>query len=261
MKISQLLDRPIAYHKVFVTLTGSVKAAIMLSQALYWQPRAKQSDGWWYKSAEEWEDETGLTRREQEQARKDCGIFLLCKLKGTPATLFWKVDEDAIERALFSQKGETSFDKKVKLVSTKSENINKESETISETTQASIDAEGMEENLNTQEYLAHVKESMDRGIENHKADKFADAFLKYPADVQEWCKEFAWCIGYIPVGSQKGDWIKWSRECIKAGITRDKIHDVIEHMKSKGLDYFRPQSILLVGQKYIADGGLDLGLR
>jgi hypothetical protein len=261
MKITQLLDRPIAYHKVFVTLTGSVKAAIMLSQAMYWQPRAKQSDGWWYKSAEEWEEETGLTRREQEQARKDCSLFLLCKLKGTPATLFWKVDEDALQEALFSQKGESSFDKKVKLDSTKSENINKESETISENTQASDDAEGLEEQLDTKEYLEHAREYMNRGIENHKADKYADAFLKYPVDVQEWCKEFAMCVGYAPTPSNKSDWIKWARECMTAGITRDKIHDVVEHMKSKGLDCYRPQSILLVGQKYIADGGIDLDLR
>ena len=31
----QLLDRPIAFHRCFVTLTGSVTAALMLSQALY----------------------------------------------------------------------------------------------------------------------------------------------------------------------------------------------------------------------------------
>ena len=56
-----LLDRPIAYHRVFVTLTGSVKAAVLLSQAVYWQKRAKQTDGWWYKTAEDWEDETVLS--------------------------------------------------------------------------------------------------------------------------------------------------------------------------------------------------------
>jgi hypothetical protein len=35
-----LLDRPIAFHRIFVELTGSVLAAVMLSQAFYWsRPR------------------------------------------------------------------------------------------------------------------------------------------------------------------------------------------------------------------------------
>ena len=40
MNILDLLDRPIAYHRIFARLTGSVHAALMLSQAVYWQNRA-----------------------------------------------------------------------------------------------------------------------------------------------------------------------------------------------------------------------------
>ncbi len=134
MKTIELLDRPIAYHRVFVTLVGSVKGAIMLSQAMYWQNRAKQTDGWWYKTAQEWEDETGLTRREQEKARKDCEKFLETDLRDSPARLYWRVNDDVLMAALFVQKGETSFDKRVKLVSTKRENSNRKAETTTETT-------------------------------------------------------------------------------------------------------------------------------
>src|ERR1022692_3111078 len=96
MNLTELLDRPIAYHRCFVTLTGSVKGAIMLSQAFYWQARAKQDDGWWYKTAEEWTEETGLTQHEQRSARRDCAKWLLSDLRGVPATLYWKLDEDAL---------------------------------------------------------------------------------------------------------------------------------------------------------------------
>ena len=58
MSIARLLDRPIAYHRCLVTLTGSVTGAVMLSQAIYWQNRC---NGDFYKTQAEWEEETGLT--------------------------------------------------------------------------------------------------------------------------------------------------------------------------------------------------------
>lgn len=64
-----VLDRPIAYHRCFVTLTGSIEAALMLSQACYWQQRTTSDDDYWYKRRWEWEDEIGLNRYQQEQAR------------------------------------------------------------------------------------------------------------------------------------------------------------------------------------------------
>lgn len=67
--IDTLTERPVAFHRGFVKLTGSINAALMLSQAMYWRKRTKDENGWFYKSREEWEQETGMTRREQENAR------------------------------------------------------------------------------------------------------------------------------------------------------------------------------------------------
>ncbi|MCP5135094.1 MAG: hypothetical protein H6976_16245 [Gammaproteobacteria bacterium] len=47
----------------FVTLTGSVTAALMLSQALYWQRRTQHAGGWWFKIRDEWTSETGMSRQ------------------------------------------------------------------------------------------------------------------------------------------------------------------------------------------------------
>lgn len=134
MKLAEILDRPIAYHRVFVTLTGSVKAAIMLSQAMYWQKRAKQKDGWWYKTADEWQEETGLTRHEQDKARKDCEKYLKCDLRGVPARNYWKVDEEAILADLFSGNGQSSLPESGKQDFDFPENINRNAETTTETT-------------------------------------------------------------------------------------------------------------------------------
>ena len=94
--LETLLDRPIAFHRVFFDLTQSVKAALLLSQALYWSRRTKDETGWFYKSREEWFAETGLFRYEQESAR---GILRQLdvweeKREGTPARLFYRVNFD-----------------------------------------------------------------------------------------------------------------------------------------------------------------------
>lgn len=90
-----LLDRPIAFHRCFVTLAGSITAALMLSQALYWQKRTKDHDGWWYKTRDEWTAETGMKRKEQEGARRKLRKLGLLheQRRGVPAQLWYRVDE------------------------------------------------------------------------------------------------------------------------------------------------------------------------
>jgi hypothetical protein len=73
----------------------------MLSQGLYWAERAK-GDGWFYKSREEWKAETGLTRDEQETARRklrDRGLPRE-RLAGNPRRLFFCVDLERVAVAL-----------------------------------------------------------------------------------------------------------------------------------------------------------------
>jgi hypothetical protein len=98
--LQSLLDRPIAFHRCFVTLTGSVAAALMLSQAVYWSRRTRK-DGWFYKTQKEWEAETGLTRREQDTARRSLRAtgFWEENLRGVPAKLHFKV---SVEKLLSS---------------------------------------------------------------------------------------------------------------------------------------------------------------
>lgn len=102
--LEELLDRPIAFHRVFVKVTGSVNAAIMLSQAIYWSKRTKSKDGWFYKSRDEWEEETGLSRYEQEAARKllvRAGVWDE-ELRGVPATMNFHVDTARLQDRLLS---------------------------------------------------------------------------------------------------------------------------------------------------------------
>ncbi len=42
--LGDLLDRPIAFYRVFVMITGSVTGALMLSQAVYWSKRTDDAE-------------------------------------------------------------------------------------------------------------------------------------------------------------------------------------------------------------------------
>lgn len=82
MDILQLLDRPVAFQRSFVRLGAGVTGALLLSQLVYWANRTNDEDGWVYKTQEDWESETGLTRYEQEGARKKLrSLGLLIELK------------------------------------------------------------------------------------------------------------------------------------------------------------------------------------
>jgi len=99
----KLLDRPIAFHRCFIDLTGSVTAALFLSQAMYWQKRlSEEPDAYWHKNRAEWTDETGLSRREQETARqilKRLGV-LEEQRTGVPARLMYRVDHPKLSGLL-----------------------------------------------------------------------------------------------------------------------------------------------------------------
>lgn len=98
--IDDVLDRPIAFNPAFKKITGSTVAALMLSQAYYWSKRTDNEDGWFYKTVAEWEDETGLTRSEQETARKHLKGILEVDLRGVPATLYYRIDRQKIKELL-----------------------------------------------------------------------------------------------------------------------------------------------------------------
>jgi len=110
MKLIDVLDRPIAFQRAFVSLDAGITGALMLSQAVYWSKRTDAEGGWFYKTMEEWEAETGLTRSEQEGARKKlvkAGV-LEEQRKGVPCRLFFRVSFDALAANLGAEKPKTS---------------------------------------------------------------------------------------------------------------------------------------------------------
>ncbi|EOT7836766.1 hypothetical protein ACNH7Y_001228 [Pseudomonas aeruginosa] len=113
MNLADMLDRPIAFQRAFVSLGAGITGALMLSQAVYWTCRTEDADGWFYKTMDEWEAETGMTRSEQEGARKKlvkCGVLEEMK-KGVPCRLYYRVNMDAIAANLNAENLQSSLQK------------------------------------------------------------------------------------------------------------------------------------------------------
>lgn len=102
----ELLDSPIAFHRAFVGIGAGITGALMLSQAVYWTKRTKDENGWFYKTRADWEDETGLSRTEQETARaklKKLGV-LVEKKRGVPCKTHYRVDVEKLNELLHRPK-------------------------------------------------------------------------------------------------------------------------------------------------------------
>lgn len=99
----QLVDRPIAFQRSFVRLGVGITGALLLSQIVYWQNRMEGQ--WFYKTQADLEEETGLTRYEQEGARKklvSCGVLEEAK-RGIPAKLYFRVNQERLEELLVGE--------------------------------------------------------------------------------------------------------------------------------------------------------------
>lgn len=109
--VLDLFDRAIAYNPAYVKLGIGVTGAVMLSQAVYWSKRTGANNEWFYKTQDEWESETGLTRREQETARKkmkERGILLEDK-RGVPCKIWYKVDKMVLRRFVLNLIGNDDY--------------------------------------------------------------------------------------------------------------------------------------------------------
>lgn len=102
--IKAMSKRLVAFNPIYTEVGCSITATVMLCQLLYWSDRTTDKNGWIYKTQDEMKAETGLTRSEQETARK-----LLKKLgfisetkRGVPCKVHYKVEHETLHDALLN---------------------------------------------------------------------------------------------------------------------------------------------------------------
>lgn len=108
-----LLGRHIAFHRRLVDLTASVKAALLLSQTIYWTRHGRDiasTGGWFFKTTEQWEMETGLSAKEQVTAREVLRELAILNEQriGIPAKLHFRLCVDHLGALLSDRIGKAS---------------------------------------------------------------------------------------------------------------------------------------------------------
>jgi len=98
LELSAILNRPIAFHRIFATVGRGAIPGLFLSQAFYWTNRTQDPEGWFYKTQDEWLEETALIRSEQERARRQLKKNGLIeeKKQGLPCKVFYRINKAAL---------------------------------------------------------------------------------------------------------------------------------------------------------------------
>jgi hypothetical protein len=104
------LGHPVAYYPALANVLGGVQATLLFCQLCYWLGKQRDPDGWIRKSSIELTTETGLSRKEQETARKNLrrlGI-VETRRKGLPATTEFRIVVEALDALWAQRSGPTS---------------------------------------------------------------------------------------------------------------------------------------------------------
>lgn len=105
----------LAVPVVFIRFCGGdLAAAILLSQIIYWSDKSSRSDGWFYKSFREWDEEISLTQFQVSKAtrkfRDDGFLEIKRKMANGHPTNHYKLNTDVFANAIikFLDNEETS---------------------------------------------------------------------------------------------------------------------------------------------------------
>lgn len=226
-----ITDRPVAYHPMLAKCVGGVKAAIMLCQLLYWAKgkTAQSRDGWFYKSVAEMEEETGLSKEEQQTARDkldDIGI-IESKLKGIPRHWHYRVNVARLEQVVIERhshwKETTANDggDLPPILGDFSSQLNKNHETTQENTHLAPSAPPTEDDLYFPVLDAPAQPPPRKTAAVKKGDRMdgmlayakpADPIAEYPPDVQDVIKPLRDLWKLVPpqkTARKGGEFARW----------------------------------------------------
>jgi hypothetical protein len=93
--------------KVYVQYTGDLTTAVLLNQIVFYSDKSKRTDGFFYKTYKEWEEEVCLTERQVRHSvnkLKDHGVLetKLMKANGSP-TVHYKLKYDKLVESILTK--------------------------------------------------------------------------------------------------------------------------------------------------------------
>lgn len=97
------VGRPIAFYPSLSKHVGGTKACLFLCQLMYWSDKTSNELGV-YKSSDEWEEETGLSYKEQATARKELvkrGLIVETH-KRLEHRIYFKFDDESFDSMILA---------------------------------------------------------------------------------------------------------------------------------------------------------------
>ncbi|PEY32691.1 hypothetical protein CN354_20635 [Bacillus cereus] len=173
--------------KIFIKLTGDLTTATLLNQIVFYSDKSKRTDGYFYKSYKEWEEEICLTKRQVSySAEKLKGMELIetktMKANGAP-TVHYKLD----------------YDKLLNLIVTKcndglSQNVTIESNKMSQSMDSnkmSLSITEIENTTEKQKILRHKFQTCDINAANYLFEKIRGNNPKHKKpNLNSWANDF-----------------------------------------------------------------------
>ncbi|KQR40789.1 hypothetical protein [Deinococcus sp. Leaf326] len=92
----------------FVKLLGDYASAAFLSQCLYWSDRTSDPDGWFYKTAAEWQTELHLTPDQVRRCQRVCGDYLEIVTGGKDNRTNYRIEWEALGEDLMAMGSQES---------------------------------------------------------------------------------------------------------------------------------------------------------
>lgn len=210
---------------LYIELTGDIQTALLLNQIVFWSDKSKRSDGFFYKTYGEWEQETYLTEyqvRRSVTKLKKLG-FVETKLKranGSP-TLHYKLEFEMLSDSILK-----------KLKKRNLTNLRNEPEETSET--LTVDY--------TDKYTVDLSPPVNKEIK-HKFGEFQNVLLleeefkkleeRFPTDLDKRIERLS---GYIASSGKKykshyATIISWARKDAEQPVLVRKRESVADKLK------------------------------
>ena len=219
-KLLEVLSiKPIAFNPLLAKAIGSVKAGLLLSQLLYWWGKG-QNPEWIYKTIDEIEEETALSRYEQDGAIQKIKNLKLVevKRKGIPAKRHFKLNLGNIS----------------KLVCGNSTNLFEENQQSIPETTSEISSD-TEREINKEKVLVPLK------------GKYSDITSLGEAEFQDSAQRYQVSLAFVM--SKYDDMVNWHESTGKVRknwlatlwnfVKRDAIQirkEASEHVSKRGID-------------------------
>lgn len=232
-----LADRPLTLPPIFVHITGSITAGLLLRQVLYWMGRTQDPEGWFYKRLPEFQDEMCMGEKEFLNAR---AVLKRLKLlqderRGVPPVVWFRADLPAVLEAVNKRlNGESNSGKKEDSIPPKGNNqLPLEGENQLPPKAPAIPPK--RQNLNSGEKAELYKEAETTRDypETTKAEKRTrlSSTERDSWDLRRWREEFDKLQG-ASMGSGRGsdrEWIEMAKTAaMRAGVTLNRLHELLK---------------------------------